>query len=169
LKNQIKTAETPELVDQLFAEYVKSTDANYKREIGVALSASNNDATIDRVMASYKDAEIIKPQDLRFWWFSLVRRDATQEKAWNWLVENWTWLEEKLGGDMSFFQFIVTLGQTLKTPEMKAKFDAFFGPKLSDVALKRNIIMAQNGIDANIALVDSQKDKTVSAVVDMVK
>ena len=59
--------------------------------------------------------------------------------AWEWGKENWEWIKEKLGGDMSFDKFVIYPANLFKTAEKSAEYKAFFEPKLDILGLGRSI------------------------------
>jgi aminopeptidase N len=165
LINQIKQADSTELANKFMADYAKSSEAFYKRELGSALANTKLDDNIEMILASQKNAEKIKPQDLFFWYAYLVRKDFTQKKIWNWLKENWTWVVDKLGGDMSFDHYITYSGNAFKTAEMLADATDFFGQHKNELGLERGINMAIKEITARVTLVEGQKTAVANAIV----
>lgn len=96
-----------------------------------------------------------------------MRNDFSQDAAWAWEKANWAFLEEKLGGDMSYDKFVIYPGNTFKTADKLAEYKAFFEPKLENQGLKRSIEMAIKQITARVALIDSQKadvDKSIKEI-----
>ena len=61
----------------------------------------------------------------------------SQDAAWAWEKANWAFLEEKLGGDMSYDKFVIYPGNTFKTADKLAEYKAFFEPKLENQGLKK--------------------------------
>ena len=90
-----------------------------------------------------------------------------RDRAWAWEKANWAFLEEKLGGDMSYDKFVIYPGNTFKTADKLAEYKAFFEPKLENQGLKRSIEMAIKQITARVALIDSQKAAVDKAITDI--
>lgn len=89
LANQMKHFETEQLVDTYFDTYVVTTDNNLRNDLTVALSKTSQSSTLKRILVSLKDKDIIKPQDLSFWYNALLVQSFTQETIWEWARENW--------------------------------------------------------------------------------
>ncbi|MGT2729579.1 M1 family metallopeptidase [Streptococcus phocae subsp. salmonis] len=164
LTNQIKRFESDELVNAYFDTYVSTTDNNLRQDLTVALSRTTNPSTLRRIQYSLKDKDIIKPQDLAFWYNNLLSQEATQESIWTWAREDWDWIISTLGGDMSFDKFVIYPAAHFKTQERLDEYKAFFEPKLDDMAISRNIKMGINEISARLALLEQEKSAVHAAL-----
>ena len=162
LKNEIVENETDELVQKYFDAYTKTTDQTFQRELNVAVSSTKKMTTVDTIILQYRNTDLVKPQDLRFWFSSLVSRDFSQAAAFDWLVENWDWVQEKLGGDMASGDFIKVIGNSFDTEAKLQAFINFTEPFKNEPAFKRIIEMAKTQIAAKIALLADQKAKVVA-------
>ncbi|EIQ81862.1 UNVERIFIED_CONTAM: M1 family metallopeptidase [Streptococcus canis] len=164
LANQMKHFETDSLVDTYFDTYVATTDNNLRNDLTVALGQTSQSATLKRILVSLKDKDIIKPQDLSFWYNVLLGQSFTQETIWKWARENWEWIKAALGGDMSFDKFVIYPAANFKTQERLNEYKAFFEPKLDDMAISRNIAMGINEIEARVALITKEKAAVLEAL-----
>lgn len=161
LKNQITEHETDELVKKYFDTYAKTTDQTFQRELNVAVSSTKKMSTVDEIISQYRNTDLVKPQDLRFWFASLIRRDFSQAAAFEWLVQNWDWVQEKLGGDMASGDFIKVIGNNFDTDTKLKAFIQFTDCFKDEPAFKRIVDMAKTQITAKIALLADQKEKVV--------
>ncbi|GFE43486.1 M1 family metallopeptidase [Streptococcus canis] len=164
LANQMKHFETDSLVDTYFDTYVATTDNNLRNDLTVALGQTSQSATLKRILVSLKDKDIIKPQDLSFWYNVLLGQSFTQETIWEWARENWEWIKAALGGDMSFDKFVIYPAANFKTQERLNEYKVFFEPKLDDMAISRNIAMGINEIEARVALITKEKAAVLEAL-----
>ena len=164
LKNQIVEHETAELVKQYFDAYANTTDQTFQRELNVAVSSTKNTATVAEIIAQYTNTDLVKPQDLRFWFSSLIRRDFSQDAAFAWLVKNWDWVQEKLGGDMASGDFIKVIGNSFDTEAKLTAFISFTDRFKDEPAFKRIVEMAKTQITSKIDLLASQKEKVQEAL-----
>ncbi len=168
LLNEIKHNENEALVDKYFDLYVKTIDANFKRQLAMALSETKNEKTVEKVLLSLKDKEIVKPQDLAMSWYgSFLAKDYSQDKLWNWACDNWEWIIKTLGGDMSFDKFVIYPAAIFKTAEKLESYKKFFEPKLSDVAISRSIKMGINEIEARVNLIEKEKVAIEKAILGL--
>ncbi|PCS00654.1 M1 family metallopeptidase [Lactococcus fujiensis] len=164
LSNEIKTTDSADLVKQFVDTYVKSSVAEFKDELSTAVANAKNPAITEQLLASMKDGEIVKPQDISKWYFRILSKDFSQDMAWAWAKENWEWVKEKLGGDMSFDKFVIYPANVFKTAGALAEYKAFFEPKLDILGLGRSIKMGIKQIEARVNLIENQKGDVVSSI-----
>ena len=168
LKNQIVKKESDALIKQYIDAYAKTTDQTFQRELNVALSSTKNKETVTYIIKQYHNTELVKPQDLRFWFSSLISRAFSQDAAFNWLVQNWDWVQEKLGGDMASGDFIKIIGNNFDTQEKLVAFTEFTDRFKDEPAFKRIVEMAKTQITSKIALLAAQKDKVQQAIAKVI-
>ena len=165
LMNEVKNFSAAGLIDQLVAEYKKTSDASYKQDLRAAITKTKDEAEIAKIIGYFKDADVVKPQDLRAWFSGMLANHASEEAAWTWLREEWGWLDEKIGGDMEFATYITVVARQFRTAKRLEEFKTFFEPKLSDAMLTREIKMDIKFIAARVDLIESEKDAVNRAVV----
>ncbi|MFB9769959.1 M1 family metallopeptidase [Lactiplantibacillus modestisalitolerans] len=169
LRNEVKNFGNATLFDQLLTDYRQSTDASYKADICAALTATPDAAGVAKLIDAFEDADTIKPQDLRAWYRGVLANDAGQQAAWDWLRNDWAWLEATVGGDMEFTTYITVTSRIFHTADRLAEFKAFFEPKLNTPGLTREIKMDTKVIASRVALVEAEKDAVNAAVAETVK
>ena len=168
LANQVKHAETEELVSLYLDCYVKTNDGNFRRQLAAALSNTKEKATVERILGELKNKDVVKTQDLAMSWYRpFLNKDFSQGAFWNWACENWDWITSALGGDMSFDKFVIYPANTFKTPERLEEYKAFFEPQLDDMAISRNITMGIKEISARINLINTSKAAVESALAEL--
>lgn len=166
LTNQIKHAETDDLVSLYLDSYVKTNDSNFRRQLASALANTKSQITLDRILAQLPNRDVIKPQDLSLWYGLFLRKSFAQETFWAWARENWVWIKATLGGDMSFDSFVIIPANVFKTPERLAEYKAFFEPQLDDLSISRNITMGIKEIAARITLIEKEKAAVEQTIVN---
>ena len=166
LTNQIKHAETDDLVSLYLDSYVKTNDSNFRRQLASALANTKSQITLDRILAQLPNRDVIKPQDLSLWYGLFLRKSFAQETFWAWARENWAWIKATLGGDMSFDSFVIIPANVFKTPERLAEYKAFFEPQLDDLSISRNITMGIKEIAARITLIEKEKAAVEQTIVN---
>ncbi|MCG4787511.1 ERAP1-like C-terminal domain-containing protein, partial [Roseburia faecis] len=105
----------------------------------------------------FKDADTIKPQDLRAWFRGVLANDHGQQAAWDWIQQEWSWLEKTVGGDMEFPTYITVISRIFKTSQRLAEFKRFFTPKENDPMLKREIQMDEKVIASRVELIENEQ------------
>lgn len=164
LANEVKNYGSQELFDTLLADYQKTADAGFKQDICAALTKTQDDQLIAQLIDRFKDADTIKPQDLRAWFRGVLANDHGQQAAWDWIQQEWSWLEKTVGGDMEFPTYITVISRIFKTAQRLAEFKRFFTPKENDPMLKREIQMDEKVIASRVELIESEQDAVNAAI-----
>lgn len=157
LKNEIKNFGSKKIFDQFFKAYQASSDPSFKAALTQALTSTTDLALIKEIITKFQDAATIKPQDLSSWYFYVLQNPAGQQQAWDWLRNNWSWLEKTVGGDMEFSNFITYTAWVFHTETRLDEFKTFFEPKINTPGLTREIKMDINLIAGKVALVQADK------------
>ncbi|MFD0898668.1 M1 family metallopeptidase [Loigolactobacillus binensis] len=164
LRNEVKHFGSTTLFERLLAAYRQSADASYKADLCAALTSTPDPALIKLLLAKFADADTIKPQDLRAWYRGVLANDAGQQAAWDWLRNDWQWLEDTVGGDMEFSTYITVTAGIFHTPTRLAEFKTFFEPKLATPGLTREITMDIKIITSRVALIAAEQEAVNAAV-----
>ena len=162
--NEVKNYGSQELFDTLLADYQKTADAGFKQDICAALTKTQDDQLIAQLIDRFEDADTIKPQDLRAWFRGVLTNDHGQQAAWDWIQQEWSWLEKTVGGDMEFPTYITVISRIFKTSQRLAEFKRFFTPKENDPMLKREIQMDEKVIASRVELIESEQAAVNAAI-----
>lgn len=168
LANEVKNYGSQELFDTLLADYQKTADAGFKQDICAALTKTQDDQLIAQLIDRFEDADTIKPQDLRAWFRGVLANDHGQQAAWDWIQQEWSWLEKTVGGDMEFPTYITVISRIFKTAQRLAEFKRFFTPKENDPMLKREIQMDEKVIASRVELIESEQAAVNAAIAEAV-
>lgn len=164
LENEIKQYNSMKLFDQLMELYRKSSDASFKADLQIALAATPDAKQVAKIIVDFEKPEIIKPQDLRAWFPAVLANDAGQQAAWDWIRNDWGWMQKTVGGDMEFTGFITSIANIFKTPTRLQEFKDFFTPKLNTPGLTREITMDERIIAGRVALIEADKQNVSEAI-----
>ena len=164
LKNEVQNFGNAELFDKLIKAYQQTADASFKQDLRMAIPNTTDPALIAKVVSYFEDANIIKPQDLRAWYRGLLANKAGQQAAWNWLRDEWQWLNDTVGGDMEFATFITVTAGVFHTPERLNEFKDFFEPKLNTPGLTREIKMDISVIESKVNLINKEQTAVNDAI-----
>lgn len=164
LANEVKNYGSQELFDTLLADYQKTADAGFKQDICAVLTKTQDDQLIAQLIDRFEDADTIKPQDLRAWFRGVLANDHGQQAAWDWIQQEWSWLEKTVGGDMEFPTYITVISRIFKTSQRLAEFKRFFTPKENDPMLKREIQMDEKVIASRVELIESEQAAVNAAI-----
>ncbi|WP_457915758.1 ERAP1-like C-terminal domain-containing protein [Candidatus Minimicrobia naudis] len=113
------------------------------------------------MLANIKDSNIIRPQDASRWFVYLIRTRENRQIAWNWLKENWAWVEDKFGEDKSYDDFIRYAATAPLTNNELNDFRQFFEPMKNIPALTRTIKLGITEISARAELIKRDKEAVI--------
>lgn len=164
LTNEVKNFATSELIDKLVKEYQRTADPSYKADLRGAITSAKDEADIKKIVSYFENADIVKPQDLRGWYRGVLANNHGQQAAWDWIRDDWDWLDKTVGGDMEFATFITVTTGVFHTPERLKEFKAFFEPKVNIPLLSREINMDVKVIESKVNLIEAEKDAVNAAV-----
>ncbi|MCH4009719.1 M1 family metallopeptidase [Companilactobacillus sp.] len=164
LRNEVKNYGSQELITDLLEQYRQSTDPSYKSDLSVAITSTKDSKMISLLIEKFEDADTIKPQDLRAWFRGVLDNSAGEQAAWDWIRNDWDWLEKTVGGDMEFTTYITVVTSVFRTPERLAEFKAFFDPKINTPGLTREITMDKSIIETRVNLIQDEKAEINAAI-----
>jgi membrane alanyl aminopeptidase len=94
----------------------------------------------------------------------LIRTRESRQIAWNWLKENWVWVEDTFGEDKSYDDFIRYAATALLTTDELNDFQQFSEPMENIPALARTIKLGITEISARVELIERDKADVLSAL-----
>ena len=160
----VRHFETPEMTENLFTAYKNTPSNDLQNDIAIGLTSTKNLETAEKILANIKDSNIIRPQDASRWFVYLIRTRESRQIAWNWLKENWAWVEDAFGEDKSYDDFIRYAATTLLTTDELNDFRQFFEPMMDIPALTRTIKLGITEISARVELIKRDKEAVISAL-----
>ena len=160
----VRHFETPEVIENLFATYKNTPSNDLQNDIAIGLTSTKNPETAEKILANIKDSNIIRPQDASRWFVYLIRTRESRQIAWNWLKENWAWVEDTFGEDKSYDDFIRYAATALLTTDELDDFRQFFEPMENIPALTRTIKLGITEISARVELIERDKEAVISAL-----
>ena len=169
LTNELRHFGDEALFQTLLAAYRQTSDPAYKKDLTAALTKVDNPTWLKQLVDHFEDAATIKPQDLRAWYRGVLANPVGQQLAWDWLRQEWGWLDATVGGDMEFATFITVTARLFHTRQRQTEFSAFFAPKVNTPGLTREIEMDIKVVASKTALVEAEAtavQAAVAAVVD---
>ena len=160
----VRYFETPEMIDKLFTIYQNTPSADLQVDIALSLTSTKNSATAERILTAIKDADIIRPQDASRWFIYLIRTRENRQIAWNWLKENWQWIEDTFKGDKSYDNFIRYAASALLTRDELNDFTKFTASLRAEPALTRTIDLGVREIAGRVALIERDQAAVIDAL-----
>ena len=157
----VRHFETPKIIENLFATYKNTPSNDLQNDIAIGLTSTKNPETAEKILANIKDSNIIRPQDASRWFVYLIRTRESRQIAWNWLKENWAWVEDTFGEDKSYDDFIRYAATALLTTDELNDFQQFFEPMENIPALARTIKLGITEISARVELIKRDKGAVI--------
>lgn len=157
----VRHFETPEIIENLFATYKNTPSNDLQNDIAIGLTSTKNPETAEKILANIKDSNTIRPQDASRWFVYLIRTRESRQIAWNWLKENWMWVEGTFGEDKSYDDFIRYAATALLTIDELDDFRQFFEPMENIPALTRTIKLGITEISARAELIKRDKEAVI--------
>ena len=162
----VRHFETPEMIDSLFRGYQHTPSNDLQADIMLGLTATKNPETAQKILTNIKRPDIIRPQDASRWFVYLIRTHESRQITWNWLKDNWAWVEATFAGDKSYDDFIRYAAVGLATSDELADFRRFFTPMLNTPALARTIKLGIKEIAARVELIERDKAAVIALLRD---
>lgn len=160
----VRHFETSEMIEDLFAAYKNTPSNDLQNDIAIGLTSTKNPETAEKILTNIKDSNIIRPQDASRWFVYLIRTRESRQIAWNWLKENWAWVEDTFGEDKSYDDFIRYAATALLTTDELDDFRQFFEPMENIPSLTRTIKLGITEISARVELIKRDKEAVISAL-----
>lgn len=137
--------------DYLLELEQKTSSVDLKYDITLALTSTRLKTKAERLLARLKDANLVRPQDFARWIIYLMRNRDTRQIAWDWLRNNWSWVEETFDGDKSYDAYPRYAASCFNTRDRMEEYRKFFEPKSENIALARNIAMGIEELENRVA------------------
>lgn len=134
--------------DKLLGLYKELTNAEEKWEIASELTATRESKRIKQLLGMI--TEEIRLQDVSTWFAWLIRNKYGTEQAWQWLSDNWRWIEDKYGNDKSYDYFPRYAASAFSYPEQLDAYRKFFS-NMKILALERPIRLGIEEIEGRVA------------------
>ena len=128
-----------------------TANSDLKSDIMAALTLTRDQAEASTLLARLQDASLVKPQDADYWLILLLRNRHVREQAWQWMVDNWNWIERTYAHDKSYDIFPRAAAGICNTEVWAEKYRQLFEPKQDQIELKRNIAIGLSEITTRVA------------------
>lgn len=132
--------------DQLWYMHNESQSSEERLNLTLALTSFNKIEYINQSLKLIR-SQNVRIQDVLHWLaYSFMNRFA-KKATWNWMIDNWQWLDDKLGNDMAFSRLPIYTARSFSDKKFLKEYDDFFEKKRSP-ALDRSIAQGREMIMA---------------------
>jgi aminopeptidase N len=125
-------------------------NSELKADISAALTTTHSSDDASLLLERLKDADLVKPQDADRWLVYLMRNRFVRETAWDWMVNEWPWIEKTYSNDKSYDYMPRYAASVCNTREWADKYKGFYEPKQDQIVLRRNILIGIEEIENRI-------------------
>lgn len=136
-----------------------------QEDLVLAVTSTKNEALIAQLLERLTDKSAVRHQDVARWFVSLLRNRHGRELAWEWMVGQWSWIEQTFGNDKSYDNYPRYAAAIFNTDEWLKKYKDFFEPMQNIPALERNISI---GI-ADITSRSEWRKRDAGAIIEFLK
>jgi aminopeptidase N len=116
--------------DKMVVMHNASTNSEERVTLAGALTGFKQPELISRALDMIT-SEHVRLQDVSYWIaYSFMNRHGRQ-LSWQWIQDNWDWLEANLGKDLSFFRLPNYAARGFSDASFLPEFTAFFAAHMS--------------------------------------
>lgn len=160
----VRYGDDPTIIDTLIETYKTSSSSELQQDIASGITSSRNSNVIGRILTMMTDDKTIRHQDVFRWFIWTIRNRHGREQAWQWMQDNWDWIDKTFGSDKSYDDYPKYSANSLTTRQHLQEYLDFFTPKQSIPALSRVISMGIGELEGRVELIERDKDAVCSAL-----
>lgn len=164
ISNKVRHFGSDELISELLDRYKTTSSVDLRDDICAGITSTRDPKQITQLLSAITDSKIVRSQDAFRWFVYLIRQRDSRELAWEWMKDNWGWIETTYGGDKSFDDFPRLAATGLVTRAQLDDYKLFFTPMLKIPALTRVIQLGQAEIEARVALIENDAEAVREAL-----
>jgi len=142
------------IVEKLMQQHASTSSAELQGDIAIGVTSTKDNATITRLLENMKQSDIVRTQDVARWLVYFIRGRESRSLAWQWVRDNWEWIETTFGGDKSYDDYARYPALGLSTRTQLEEYKNFFMPKQTIPALKRVITIGIGEIEGRVELIE---------------
>ncbi len=142
------------LIKDLMTQYSTTTSHDLRDDLCAGLTNVRKDSQIDFLIKQLTDTQAIRLQDNARWFVYLMRNRYSRDSAWQWMCDNWSWIDQQFGSDKSYDLYPHYSAGGIVTTTGRDNYQAFFADKRQIPALTRTIDLGLAEINARLDLLD---------------
>lgn len=158
---------SPAIIDQLLTAYKTTSLSELQQDIASGLTSTKDDTVVKRLLDQITDSSTVRHQDVARWFVWLIRNRDGKRLAWQWVRDNWSWIEKTFGSDKSYDDFPRYAAGALTTRAQLEEYKTFFTPLQSEPALTRVIVIGIGEIEGRVELIERDGDAVRAALAQL--
>lgn len=116
--------------DKLVKLHNETTMSEEKNSLSAAITNFQQPELIKKSLTMIKSKHV-RPQDISYWLaYSFMNRHS-KRLTWDWLKDEWEWLERTLGTDLAFYRTPIYVARAFSDEEFLNEFMKFFKPRIT--------------------------------------
>ena len=123
--------------EKLLKMHNESTSSEERVTLAAALTDFKQPELIQRALAMITTDEV-RLQDVMYWIAYSFSNRYSRAATWQWLTENWSWIEKNLGGDLAFYRMPVYAARSFSDAAFLPVYTEFFESVMKP-ALERSV------------------------------
>ncbi|MBA2279333.1 M1 family metallopeptidase [Candidatus Saccharibacteria bacterium] len=117
--------------------YDSTQNAEERITLAAAITNFEQDELIDKSLG-FITTDRVRLQDVAYWIIYSFSNRFAKDKTWQWVKDNWAWMDKNLGTDLSFYRTPVYTARAFSDEIFLKEFKKFFEP-LKNPKLERSI------------------------------
>ncbi|HMT18869.1 MAG TPA: M1 family metallopeptidase [Candidatus Saccharibacteria bacterium] len=135
--------------NELLALYKSTKSSDEKLALTAGMTSFESPAIHEKVLELIQ-SDAVRLQDILYWIaYSFMNRHV-RVQTWEWLQENWSWLKNSIGTDLSFSRLPVYTARAFTNDRLKDEYEKFFNNHMEPM-LKRSFDQGLETIETNTA------------------
>ncbi|HUY52982.1 MAG TPA: M1 family metallopeptidase [Candidatus Dormibacteraeota bacterium] len=116
--------------DQMVKMHNQSNLSEERTTLITAITSFKQPELIDKTL-KFISSEYVRSQDISYWIAYSFNNRFAKNKTWEWLKQNWKWLEDTIGTDLSFFRMPLYVARAFSEEKFIDEYQKFFVPILT--------------------------------------
>ncbi|MNX05824.1 Aminopeptidase N [compost metagenome] len=154
-------------ITTLLDQYRASSSAELQQDIACGVTSTKDTDAIKQLLSTLTDNSTIRSQDTGRWFVWLLRNRDGRSLTWQWLRDNWTWIEQTFAGDKSYDDYPRYSAGVLSTKAQLEEYRAFFTPLSTVPALTRVIAIGIVEIEGRVSLIERDSQAVRDALASL--
>lgn len=155
---------TDEDFTRLLQAHDETTNAELRDDITSGLCSSRDESKYSQLIVRLTSTDKVKQQDLFRWYIYLLRNRHARRKTWQWMVDNWEWIERTFKGDKSYDDFARYSATVFSTRDWLNEYKTFFSPLQTQTVLKRAIEIGLIEIEGRVEWIERDKAEVLASL-----
>ncbi len=154
ISTAVRHGDDATIIDSLLERYQASSSAELQQDIACGLTSTKDTSAIKKLLSTLKNGSVIRSQDTGRWYVWLLRNRDGRSLTWQWLQDNWDWIEKTFAGDKSYDDYPRYSAGVLSTQQQLDEYRTFFTPLSEVPALTRVIAIGIVEIEGRVSLIE---------------